>query len=145
MSTKRPKHKSSARASPFREVPGSQAAPPRRVAPPIGRDERVLKARFTKVRLPASLPRGHGSGLRLYFGEDVMQNGTLVLDGGKIPSFQEWYIFDYVTSEGERIIDLLAHEKGADLPAAQRQMLDDCGAPTATGCLRSRRSNPVSA
>jgi hypothetical protein len=63
--------------------------------------------------------------MRLYFGEKAFQDSVLTLDEEKIPGFQEWYIHDYVTSEGEHIIDLFADEVGPRLSAAQRRMLDD--------------------
>jgi len=54
-----------------------------------------------------------------------MDGGTPTLEEEAMPAFQEWFIYDYVTTEGERVIDLFAREKGPRLPAAQRQMLDD--------------------
>lgn len=63
--------------------------------------------------------------MRLYFGKDALQDGALVVDKAQTPGFYEWYIHDYVTSEGERIIDLFASERGPRLPTVQRQMLDD--------------------
>jgi len=63
--------------------------------------------------------------IRLYFGEEVLQDDILTLDEEKIPGFQEWYIHDYVISEGQRIIDLFAREVGSRLSRAQQQLLDD--------------------
>ena len=109
-----------------RRKPGSRATPsPRRAALPASRNERVLRERILKFtyqqRFKADMDRAIG----LYFGEDALQDGTLDLDEEQIPGFQEWYIHDYITSEGERIIDLFAGDSGPRLPTAQRQMLDD--------------------
>jgi hypothetical protein len=82
--------------------------------------ERILKFTYQQ-RFRADTNRA----IRLYFGEDALEGGALVFDEAQIPGFQEWYIHDYITSEGERIIDLFARERGPRLPTAQQQILDD--------------------
>ncbi|MEA3341284.1 MAG: hypothetical protein U9R15_15075, partial [Chloroflexota bacterium] len=63
--------------------------------------------------------------LRLYFDKETLQDNVLTIDEDEIPGFQEWYIHDYVTFEGERIIDLFAGEIGPSFPQGQQQILDD--------------------
>jgi hypothetical protein len=60
-----------------------------------------------------------------YYGEETMRGRPLVLDEEEIPGFQEWYIHDFVTGEGARIIDLFAAEMGSSLKPKQRQILED--------------------
>jgi hypothetical protein len=98
---------------------------PRRAAPPTSRNERVLRERILKFTYQQRFNADTDWAIRLYFGEDALQDGALVLDEAQIPGFQEWYIHDYITSEGERIIDLFADDIGPRLPAAQRQILED--------------------
>jgi len=120
MTRKRRKARSS------RRRPGSRAAPRRRrSAPPASRDERALRERILEFAYRERFKADVVQAIRLFFGEDAFQEGTLDLDEEQIPGFQEWYIHDYVTSEGERVIDLLARDVGPQLPPAQRQMLDD--------------------
>jgi hypothetical protein len=97
----------------------------RRAAPPPSRNERVLRERILDFTYQERFRGDFQRAIRLYFGEEALQDDVLTLDEEEIPGFQEWYIFDYVTSEGERIIDLLAREVGPQLPTAQRQILDD--------------------
>jgi hypothetical protein len=108
-----------------RREPASQAAPSRRTAPPASRDERTLRQRISRFAYQQRFKADANRALQLYFGQDGSQDHRYVLDEQEIPGFQEWYIQDYVTSEGERLIDLFAREIGPQLPAAQRQMLDD--------------------
>lgn len=109
-----------------RETTASAAAPsPRRVAPPPSRNERVLRERISRFAYQGRFKPGVEQALRLYFGPDVLKGNVLTLDEAEIPGFQEWYIQDYVTSEGERLIDLFAAEMGPQLPAAQQQILAD--------------------
>ena len=109
-----------------KQRPGSQArTSPRRAARPASRNERVLRERILEFTYQQRFKADMDRATRLYFGKDALQDGTLVLDEAQIPGFQEWYIHDYVTSEGERIIDLFAGDSGPRLPTAQRQMLDD--------------------
>lgn len=107
-------------ASPPRRV----SAPPRRLPPPPGRNERALRERILEFTYQQRFKTDLDRALRLYLGDEA-QGDRLVLDEQQMPGFQEWYIFDYVTSEGERIIDLFAREIGPQLSTAQRQMLDD--------------------
>jgi hypothetical protein len=95
------------------------------VAPPPSRHERVLRERILKFTYQDRFGGDFRRAIRLYFGEEALQDDVLTLDEGRTPGFQEWYIHDYVTSDGERIIDLFAHEVGPRLPAAQQRMLDD--------------------
>jgi len=97
----------------------------RRVAPPPSRDERVLRERIQRFAFQSRFKEDFERAIRLYFGEDALQGNVLTVDEKALPSFQEWFFFDYVASEGERIIDLFAREVGPRLPVAQRQMLDD--------------------
>lgn len=100
-------------------------APSRRSAPPSpSRDEQVLRERIQKFTYQSRFKGDFGLAIRLYFGESALQNDVLSIDEDEIPGFQEWYIHDYVTSEGKRIIDLFADEKGQRLPAVQRRMLN---------------------
>ena len=109
-----------------KQRPGSQArTSPRRAARPASRNERVLRERILKFTYQQRFKADMDRAIRLYFGEDALQDGALVLDEAQIPGFQEWYIHDYITSEGERIIDLFAGDRGPRLPTAQRQILDD--------------------
>jgi len=94
--------------------------------PRPSRNERVLRERILKFtyqeRFAADLDRA----MHDYFGPGALRpGGTLTFDKGEIPAFQEWYIHDDVTAEGERIIDLFAGEVGPRLPAAQQEMLGD--------------------
>ena len=109
-----------------RRRPGSRAAPPpRRVAPPASRNEQALRERILEFAYRERFKADVAQAIHLYFGEDAFQDGTLALDEEQIPGFQEWYIHDYATAEGERVIDLFARDVGPQLPPAQRQMLDD--------------------
>jgi hypothetical protein len=121
MSRKRPRKRSKGAHVPRRQRKPSH----RRAAPPPSRDERVLRDRIQRFTYQDRFKTDFEQAIRLYFGEEVLQDNVLTIDEDKIPGFQEWYIHDYVTSEGARIIDLFAAEKGPGLPAAQRQMLDD--------------------
>ena len=96
-----------------------------RAAPLPSRDERVLRERIMRFTYRECFGDDFRRAVRLYFGEEVLQDDILTLDEERIPGFQEWYIFDYVTFGGERIIDLFASEKGPRLPKAQWQMLND--------------------
>ncbi len=102
-----------------------QKQPRRRTAPPRSRNERVLRERIQKFTYQMRFGDDFKHAIRLYFGEEALQDNVLTLDEKDMPGFQEWYINDYVTSEGERIIDLFAREAGPRLPTAQRQILDD--------------------
>lgn len=102
-----------------------QKQPRRRTAPPRSRNERVLRERILKFTYQTRFGDDFKRAVRLYSGEEALQDNVLSLDERGMPGFQEWYINDYVTSEGERIIDLFAREAGPRLPAAQRQILDD--------------------
>lgn len=97
----------------------------RRTAPPPSRDERILRERILQFTYQERFKDDFERAIRLYFGEGALQGNTLVFDEDEIPAFQEWYIHDYVTSKGERIIDLFARELGPRLPTTQRRMLDD--------------------
>ena len=98
----------------------------RRTAPPRGRNERVLQERIQRFAYQNRFKADFERALRLYFGEDALQDDVLTMDENEIPGFQEWYIHDYVTfDEKERIIDLFAGEMGVRLPQSQRQILDD--------------------
>jgi hypothetical protein len=99
--------------------------PRRRGAPPRSRNERVLRQRILDFTYQERFGDDFQRAIRLYFGEEALQDNVLTLDEERIPGFQEWYIFDYITSEGEHIIDLFTGEVGPRLPTAQRQMLDD--------------------
>ena len=121
MSRQRPrKHKRRTPASQRR-----QKKPRRRTAPPRSRNERVLRERILKFTYQTRFGDDFKRAIRLYFGEDALQDNVLTLDEEDMPGFQEWYINDYVTFEGERVIDLFAREVGPRLPTAQRQILDD--------------------
>ena len=102
-----------------------QKQPRRRVAPPPSRDERVLRDRILKFTYQTRFGDDFKRAIRLYFGEEALQDNVLTLDEGDMPGFQEWYINDYVTSEGERIINLFTREEGPRLPTAQRQIIAD--------------------
>jgi hypothetical protein len=102
-----------------------QHEPVRRLAPPPSRDERTLRERIQRFTFQDRFRDDFERAIRLYFGEEALQDNTLTVDEHALPSFQEWYFFDYATSERERIIDLFARELGPRLPAAQQQMLDD--------------------
>ncbi len=121
MSRKRPRRRKKRAAAPRRQRKPSR----RRAAPPPSRDERVLRERILDFTYQQRFGDDFKRAIRLYFGAEALQDNVLTLDEERIPGFQEWYIHDYVTSEGERIIDLLAREVGPRLPTAQRQMLDD--------------------
>jgi len=111
-----------------KRVPASQRRqkqPRRRAAPPPSRDERALRDRILKFTYQARFGDDFRRAIRLYFGEEALQDDVLTLDEERMPGFQEWYINDYVTSEGKRIIDLFACEEGPRLLVAQRQILDD--------------------
>ena len=120
--TRKRSHKRKKRTSSFRKHRGPIR---RRTPPPPSRDERVLRERIQKFTYQDRFKDDFERAIRLYFGEGVLRGNVLTLDEEKIPGFQEWYIYDYIVSEGERIIDLFAREVGPRLPAAQRQMLDD--------------------
>jgi hypothetical protein len=105
--------------------PRRVSAPPRRVPPPPGRNERALRKRILEFAYQERFKTDIDRALRLYLGENAGQGNKLVLDEQQMPGFQEWYIFDYITSEGERAIDLFAREVGPQLPTAQQRMLDD--------------------
>lgn len=98
---------------------------PRRSAPPPSRDERVLRERIQRFAFQSRFKDDFDRAIRLYFGKEALQDNVLTVEEEALPDFQEWFFFDYVTSEGERIIDLFAREVGPRLPVAQRQMLDD--------------------
>ena len=101
-----------------------EAGRPRRRRP--SRDERVLRERIQEFTYQERFATDFQRALREYFGPGVLgPDGTLTVDQREIPAFQEWYIFDRVSAEGERIIDLFAAEVGPRLPAAQQEMLDD--------------------
>ena len=126
MAKKRRTARKRRRTRPSQRRPSSQATPPPRwVAPPASRNERVLRERILRFAYQQCFKADVDRAIRLYHGEDALQDDTLVLDEEQIPGFQEWYVHDYVTSEGERVIDLFARESGPQLPTAQRQMLDD--------------------
>jgi hypothetical protein len=97
----------------------------RRTAPPPGRDERTLRERIQTFTFQDRFKGDFERAIRLYFGEEALQNNVFTVDEQALPGFQEWYFFDYATSGKERIIDLFAREVGPRLPAAQRQMFDD--------------------
>jgi hypothetical protein len=101
-----------------------EAGRPRRRRP--SRDERVLRERIQKFTYQERFATDFQRALREYFDPGVLgPDGTLTVDQREIPAFQEWYIFDRVSADGERIIDLFAAEVGPRLPAAQQEMLDD--------------------
>jgi hypothetical protein len=85
----------------------------------------VLRERIQRFAYQERFAEDVDRALGLYFGEEVRTRKLLAADEEEIPGFQEWFISDYVTGEGERIVDLFAQEKGPALPRAQRQMLDD--------------------
>lgn len=88
-------------------------------------DERALRERIQEFAYQKGFRDDFERAIRVYFGEEALQDDILTVDEMELPGFQEWYIHDYVTDEGERIIDLFAREVGPRLPQAQRQMLDD--------------------
>jgi hypothetical protein len=91
------------------------------------RDERVLRERIQKSTYQERFAADVERALRAYFGPGAVQpEGTLTLDQGQVPAFQERYIFDRPTAQGERIIDLFAAEVGPRLPAAQQETLKGC-------------------
>jgi hypothetical protein len=103
-----------------------QAVRRRRASP----DEEALRARIQDFAYQRRFKADFERAMELYFGEDSLsarpvRGRTLVADEADIAEFQEWYIHDFVTSENERIVDLLAREVGPSLPPAQSQMLDD--------------------
>jgi hypothetical protein len=95
------------------------------VAPPPSRDERALRERIQKFTFQDRFKDDFEQAIHLYFGEEALQDNVLTVDEQALPGFQEWFFFDYITSEKERIIDLFAGEVGPRLPVAQQQMLDD--------------------
>ncbi len=99
--------------------------PVRRRAPPPSRDERVLRERIQKFAFQSRFRDDFERAIRLYFGGEALQDKVLTVDEDSLPAFQEWFFFDYVTSEKEHIIDLFAREVGPRLSLAQQQMLDD--------------------
>ena len=113
------KRRAERKKQPDRHPPG------RRVAPPTSRNEQRLRQRISTFTYQQRFKADLMQAMRLYFGEDALHDGKLVLDQEQIPAFQEWYIHDYVTLKGKRIIDLFASEVGPQLPTAQRKMLDD--------------------
>jgi len=121
MTKKRPRKRKKRAPTPRRRRKAGRS----RAALPSSRDERRLRDRIQKFTYQNRFKTDFERGIRLYFGEEALQDNVLTLDEGDIPAFQEWYIHDYVTSEGERIVDLFAAEVGPQLPPAQRQMLDD--------------------
>jgi len=130
------KRKKRAPASLRRRKPG------RRKAPPPSRDERVLRERILEFVYQKRFGTDFRRAIRLYFGEEALQNNVLTVDEEGIPSLQEWYTNDYVTSEGECIIDLFAREKGPRLPTAQRQMLDDWRRTNRYGLFEVQKVEP---
>ncbi len=98
----------------------------RRMAPPPSRDERTLRERIQKfVFQGARFKDDFERAIRLYFGEEALQDNVLTVDEQDLPGFQEWFLFDYPTPNKEHLIDLFAREVGPRLPAAQQRMLED--------------------
>ena len=58
-----------------------------------------------------------------YFGRAAVRRRTLVMDEGETPGLQEWYVNDYRTRGGKRLIDLFAEEIGPTLPPAEAGLL----------------------
>ncbi len=83
--------------------------------------QKILEFTYNKERFWKDFQRALG----LFFGEEVLRTKRLETTESEPAAFQEWYIFDYVTYEGERIIDLFAQEKGPILPPAEAQILGD--------------------
>lgn len=125
MAKKQPPARKKRRTRPVRPMPDDQAATPRRRAAPPSRNERTLRRRIESFAYEQRFRTDVDRAIHLYFDQDAEQDGTLVLDEERIPAFQEWYINDYITTEGERVIDLFSRDRGPQLPAAQREMLAD--------------------
>jgi hypothetical protein len=81
--------------------------------------QKILDFTYNKERFWQDFQRA----LSLFFGEEVLRTKKLETTESEPAAFQEWYIFDYVTYEGERIIDLFAQEKGPILSPDEAQML----------------------
>jgi hypothetical protein len=104
----------------------AQAVSPGRVRPrPSSGTEQALRKKIQSFTYQERFGSDVKQAMGAYFGEEMVRSGTLVVDEDEIPGFQEWYINDFVTGEGARIIDLFAAEKGPSLKPRQRQMLED--------------------
>jgi hypothetical protein len=103
----------------------AQAVSPGRVRPrPSSGTEQALRKKIQSFTYQERFGSDVKQAMGAYFGEEMVRSGTLVVDEDEIPGFQEWYINDFVTGEGARIIDLFAGEKR---PLSEAQAAADAG------------------
>jgi len=106
--------------------PRQQRRPKRRKGPPPpSRNERRLRDHILRFIGQDRFRKDFERAVRRYFGRDALRDNTIIADEDELPGFFEWYIHDYVTSEGERLIRIFARDVGPRLPPAQQRILDD--------------------
>lgn len=89
----------------------------------IDQADRRLRDKIQKFAYQNRFREDFEPALARYFGEGTLESGMLSLEEGEVAGFQEWFFFDYITREGEPIIDIFARERGPRLPETQRDLL----------------------
>ncbi len=104
---------------------GSRAPAPAARRPRMSADEQALRDRIQKFAYQPRFQKDFDRAMPLFFGEEVARTRTVTAEEAEMAEFQEWFIGDFITAAGERIIDLFAREIGPSLPPNQFQLLED--------------------
>ena len=102
------------------------AAPPDHpFGPRASQTEQKLRSSIQRFCLSTAYAADFDVAMKLYFGEGFKQAVAINGDSPVFADFQEWYFFDFVTAQGNRLIEQFAEKVGPSLPPGQKQMLDD--------------------
>jgi len=106
-------------------IKAEDLATPKAAPPGMSPTEHSLQQKIIKFTYQERFQRDFQRALTLFFGPQVLQTRRLEAEETATIAFQVWFMNDYVTYEGQRIIEIFAQEVGATLPPAEAQMLDD--------------------
>lgn len=85
--------------------------------------EQMLRTSIQKFAFQKTFASEVERALGDFFGDEVLQTRVIEFETPEMSAFQEWLFFDFVLSNGRRLIDLFAERKGAALPPQQQAML----------------------
>jgi len=106
-------------------IKAEAVARPKAAPPGINPTEYSLQQKILGFTYQERFQRDFQRALSLFFGPQVLQTRKLEAEEAETIAFQLWFINDYVTYEGQRIMEIFSQEVGATLPPAEAQMLDD--------------------
>lgn len=103
-----------------------EGAPPAPAPPRASADERALRSAIQQYAFqPTRFAADFDQAMGLFWGERARRTKRIEVEEHELADFQEWYFFDFVTANGDHLIDRFAQEVGPTLPATQQTMLAD--------------------